>query len=222
MKQAFTLIELLIVVAIIGILAAIAIPNFANARVRANFSRNLADLRTIYNSVEVLRQETNHLPIDVWDYQTSEGKDILKNVFNDVGAVPESQRSAKMILSVLTSPVAYMSSIPDDPFLKNAGDPTERGFETALNTYAYIDEDPNIPDGDMFFFPLQVSDPEVRRLRAMHDGDFLIVSVGPDGIMGNKRVVDGNQLRGLPYNSSNGLRSVGDIFIRCGFCFNDI
>ncbi len=44
-EHAFTLIELLIVVAIIGILAAIAVPNFLNAQTRAKVSRSISDIR---------------------------------------------------------------------------------------------------------------------------------------------------------------------------------
>jgi prepilin-type N-terminal cleavage/methylation domain-containing protein len=46
----FTLIELLIVVAIIGIIAAIAIPSLLRARVSANESATIGDIRTVISS----------------------------------------------------------------------------------------------------------------------------------------------------------------------------
>ena len=50
LQRGFTLVELMIVVAIIGILAAIAIPNFAKFQARAKQSEAKANLKAIYTA----------------------------------------------------------------------------------------------------------------------------------------------------------------------------
>lgn len=62
-QKGFTLIELLIVVAIIGILAAIAIPQFASYRAKAFNSAAQSDLRTIRTSVEGFYSEEFYYPL---------------------------------------------------------------------------------------------------------------------------------------------------------------
>jgi type II secretion system protein G len=63
----FTLIELLIVVAIIGLIAAIAIPNLRNAMNKAKQSRTLADIKTIGNALESYAVDNNTYPKSLTD-----------------------------------------------------------------------------------------------------------------------------------------------------------
>lgn len=105
MKRAFTLIELLIVVAIIAILAAIAVPNFLEAQVRSKVSRVKADLRSIATALESYAVDNNSYPVI---------------------ELPPSANPKW----VLTTPIAYLTSMPFDVFrLASPSSGTLNGME---------------------------------------------------------------------------------------------
>ena len=108
-RKAFTLIELLIVVAIIAILAAIAVPNFMEAQVRSKVSRVKNDVRSLATALEAYYVDNNKYPPSA--------------------VVP---RFARLI--PLTTPVAFISSVPLDVFkTKDAG----AGPWRSLGNFAY-------------------------------------------------------------------------------------
>ena len=105
-KRAFTLIELLIVVAIIAILAAIAVPNFLEAQIRSKVARCKADMRSLATAIEEYSVDYNRPPIG-------------RNTGGDWNKAPKlwSKPTANIACyRQITTPIAYITSIPKDPF----------------------------------------------------------------------------------------------------------
>jgi prepilin-type N-terminal cleavage/methylation domain-containing protein len=98
-RGGFTLVEIMIVVAIIALLAAIAVPNFLRARKRSQATRILEDLRLIDSAIDQYAIETNkaggaavnwadvrrYLKINSQLYNT--GSDVLSNSYGSSFAV---------------------------------------------------------------------------------------------------------------------------------------
>ncbi len=119
--RAFTLIELLIVVAIVGILAAIAVPNFLNAQTRAKIARAEADLRSLTTALESYYLDNNHyVPLYL---SAGWGGGYSPNSINSHRLLP------------LSTPIVYIPSIPPEAFELEKAIPNYN-----YDTYAYGDK----------------------------------------------------------------------------------
>ncbi len=184
---AFTLIELLIVVAIIAILAAIAVPNFLEAQTRSKVSRTKADMRSVATALEAYFTDYNHYP----DARNAD----WHSYFN-------------CRLMQLTTPTAYITTLPVDVFRRfNKAWPSPTDPETA--TFEYVDKETAVspplrgwlvflrPDYPLFF---------------NQSTRWSMNSPGPDDITDSQKYGTPLDPPREDYDPTNGTISNGDIW----------
>jgi len=191
--KGFTLIELLIVVAIIGILAAIAVPNFLNAQTRAQLAQvqsNFKALATAFESYHV-------------DYGCY--------------ALHDPPHNYNVYKNALTTPVAYIARIPVDIFqtakLAQTTNLSAYGkFELHPEPFYSIggggawgapglDKIPARGSSDDLTLRFKQDAEQYQKAQSIYPNGRYVVSVGPDGVHTAPGV----------YNITNGLRSYGDM-----------
>ncbi len=193
-RSAFTLIELLIVVAIIAILAAIAVPNFLEAQTRSKVTRAVSDMRNVANALETYAVDNNGWYPPNVEYHSREPRANLN---------PNGLYFHARLPSWLSTPVAHISSIPSDPFVQDqstvtAGYPWDMqviGKRYVYNNWKYLfHPSTTYTGGDVWNGAIDWT------------GYWLMYSYGPD-----REPFHGASATFLPYDASNGTISAGNI-----------
>lgn len=154
---AFTLIELLIVVAIIAVLAAIAVPNFLEAQTRAKIARTQADMRSLATAIESYMVDNNKYP-------TSAGMSKSTGLIEYPLTAYQGKKYTNIWAGAcLTTPVAYITGQPEDVFMTEEMDNVNRYFffrnfrwmrdfaEATGQTLGKSPQNHNIKFGEWFF-----------------------------------------------------------------------
>ena len=185
-NQGFTFVELVIVATIIGILAAIAIPNFLAAQIRAKVSRT--------------KGEQEMLMIALQSYYVDKGMYPLNT--------KAGQPSDTDLIS-LTSPTVYITRLPIDlfkgtniPEIQRYAQPNKKPLQGyPLKGYGYVNYLQMSPKKPI----MEVPSPEGGYAW------FVLMSPGPDYTMDYDASTTPPKV--LYYDPTNGTTSKGDIYV---------
>ncbi len=119
-RGGFTLVEIMIVVAIIALLAAIAVPGFLRARKRSQASRIITDLRLIDAAVDQYAIENNRVtgstvPITAWTAYMKKGS-VLYNSGKDLFSNTYGAQTVDSLPKVPLSTFNTLSDVADTTF----------------------------------------------------------------------------------------------------------
>ena len=119
-RGGFTLVEIMIVVAIIALLAAIAVPGFLRARKRSQASRVLNDLRLIDAAVDQYAIENNKtsgdvVPTAAWTAYLKSGTSLY-STGGDLFSHPYGSQTVDQIPHVPTATFAGLSDVAPSSF----------------------------------------------------------------------------------------------------------
>lgn len=197
-SKAFALIELLIVVAIIAVLAAIAVPNFMEAQVRAKTSAALSDMRTIKTALEAYQVDYAEYPPNRTD--------------NDQVMHMDGMMRLAFVPTTLTTPIAYLPMIPLDPFKPKI-------MHDHVHAFAYLSP-LNVPEMERQEYRARVED---RDMATTPVPKYALFSPGPDQEFGAMMMMTAMgppptymmmypmTRTPIQYDPTNGTHSAGDL-----------
>ena len=151
--------------------------------------------------------------VDLWDDDYEWATERIQKTFSGVGFVSNQlARTGRDVLAPLTSPVSYMSSIPNDPFIGKLGVGVHGGNNVTFRSYIYGDLE--TLDAGIGGFYIPIYNPlnnknNMHGVRPLNTNEWVMLGFGPDGDMPSSTW-------GVPYDSSNGLSSNGEIVMRSG------
>jgi prepilin-type N-terminal cleavage/methylation domain-containing protein len=207
-NRAFTLIELLIVVAIIAILAAIAMPNFLEAQVRAKVSRGRSDMRSMATALEAYCVDANAYP-QCHTYGIANGGDQSPRI---------------PVLERLSTPVAYIgNALTRDVFVIRGRHSASTAVALAVATPVPVAADDAVAKSNSFIYQSWNSEQRATVSTGWYEPKkvtaraWTLHSAGPDccyhnlgGVLSNEREIDGPIL--LIYDPTNGTVSFGSLY----------
>lgn len=230
MKKAFTLIELLIVVAIIAILAAIAVPNFLEAQTRAKVARILSDQRTYATALETYMIDNSAYPM-YWGNSmlnppgapTGVTENINSAILAAAGVSGTALTKAKMVPTFafkngtngvppisLTTPVSYLNTYVPDTF----GDPKQNTFGYVTGAAGFLIWSPGPDQMDSLYLNTAQTGAHKNAEYIVQGGDSLpspFLYAGPTGSM-SKPTGATNSTNSFTYDATNGTASTGDVY----------